>query len=61
MMNNKQVTIEYTNYKGETRMRRIMPKQIVFSSNEWHPQPQWLLEAHDHEKDAPRTFALKDI
>lgn len=57
----KDVTIKYTNWRGETAMRRILPKKLIFASTEWHPQEQWLLVAHDLDKDAERTFACKDI
>lgn len=57
----KKVKIVYTNYKGETGERHILPKSIYFDSNEWHKEPQWLLEAYDTEKNAMRTFAMKDI
>jgi len=55
------VTIVYTNYRGETGERKIIPKKIWFGSTEWHPEEQWLLDAHDVEKDADRSFAMKDI
>jgi predicted DNA-binding transcriptional regulator YafY len=61
-INPKQVvTILYTNYRGEKSYRKILPQQIIFSSNEWHPEEQWLLEAFDIEKQATRLFAIKDI
>ena len=55
------VTIDYTNYRGERGIRRIVPQQIEFGSNEWHPEPQWLLKAWDCEKKAERLFSLGDI
>ena len=57
----KHITVVYTNWKGETAIRRILPMQINFSSNEWHTTPQWLLEAYDLDKKAVRVFAVKDI
>jgi hypothetical protein len=55
------VRILYTNWKGQVSWRRILPTAIKFGSTEWHPAEQWLLEAVDLDKDAPRTFAIKDI
>jgi predicted DNA-binding transcriptional regulator YafY len=55
------VIIDYTNWKGERSNRTILPINIYWGSNEWHKDMQWLLEAHDIEKGAPRNFALKDI
>lgn len=57
----KSVRILYTNYRGETALRTIVPEKIHFGETEWHPEPQWLLEAHDVEKGANRSFAMKDI
>ena len=57
----KEVKILYTNYRGETKIRKIVPKEIVFISNEWHKEKQWCLIALDLDKQAERTFACKDI
>jgi predicted DNA-binding transcriptional regulator YafY len=57
----KTVRILYTNYRGETALRTVVPERIFFGSTEWHPEPQWLLEALDIEKAQNRTFAMKDI
>lgn len=51
----------YTNYRGETAVRRIIPKSVRYGSTEWHPEPQWLLLAWDDDKQADREFALKDF
>lgn len=61
-MNEKEVvTIVYTNYKGKTAVRKIIPKDILFGHNEWHTEDQWLMIAYDLGKEADRTFAIKDI
>jgi len=57
----KTIEIEYTNWKGKTSKRRIIPIGISFESTEWHPEPQWLLKAHDLDKQAERDFAMRDI
>jgi len=41
--------------------RTITPIKPWYGSTEWHPEPQWLLTAFDHEKHANRDFALKDF
>ena len=61
MEQEKQVEILYTNYKGETRMRKIIPLNIEYKSTEWHKEEQWLLNAFDVAKQVDRSFALKDI
>ena len=55
------VIIDYTNWRGERRERKIVPQYIVFGSTEYHPGQQWLLVAHDIEKGARRTFAMDGI
>jgi predicted DNA-binding transcriptional regulator YafY len=55
------IEILYTNYRGETSRRRIVPASLRFGSTEFHPEPQWLLEAFDVERAADRTFAMRDV
>jgi hypothetical protein len=55
------VTLTYTNWRGETAVRSIIPRGVWYGSTEWHPEPQWLLRALDVEKQAERDFALKDF
>lgn len=58
----KTVTIiDYVNWRGERGRRRIIPKRILFGATEWHPEPQWLLEALDLDKGETRLFAIRDI
>ena len=54
------ISLNYTNYRGELSSRQIRPEKLYFGSTEYHPEPQWLLEAHDLGKGAKRVFALKD-
>ena len=61
MENEKEVRIIYTNYRGETRIRKIIPKKIWFGHNEWHPTSQWILDAFDIEKSAERSFSMNEI
>lgn len=56
-----EVVINYTNWKGETSDRTILPLRMFWGSNQWHKEEQWLLEAFDKEKHDTRTFAMKDI
>lgn len=51
------ITARYTNWRGETAERTFIPHRVFFGSNEWHPEPQVLIEATDCEKGALRTFA----
>ena len=58
---NQKVKILYTNYRGETAIRDIIPIKIWFGSTDWHPEEGWLMDAYDLEKKAERSFAMKDI
>lgn len=60
-INLQQVSILYTNWRGEKAERVIVPISIWFGATEWHPEQQWLLKALDVEKDAERDFAMRDI
>src|SRR4249919_1907965 len=53
--------IIYTNWRGETDERHIIPLRVWFGHTEWHKADQWLLTALDIDKNAERDFALQDI
>ena len=55
------IEIDYVNWRGQRSTRTIKPLRLVWGSNEWHPTPQWLVEAIDCEKGDVRGFALKGI
>jgi predicted DNA-binding transcriptional regulator YafY len=58
---NQAVTIDYTNWRGERAVRQVVPWELVWGSNEWHPAEQWLLRAYDVAKKETRTFAMVGI
>jgi len=60
-MNEKTVTIRYTNWKGETKDRHITPKIMFWGSTNYHQELQWLLMAFDEDKQLERIFAMRDI
>lgn len=56
------VEIYYTNWRGESRWRKIVPTgEVVFEANEWHAEEQWLIVAQDNEDGYTKKFAMKDI
>jgi predicted DNA-binding transcriptional regulator YafY len=57
----RSVNIFYRNHRGEAAYRTILPLAMYFGECEWHPSAQWLLYAFDADKNAERTFAVKDI
>jgi predicted DNA-binding transcriptional regulator YafY len=57
----KEVTFCYTNWKGVTRQRTALLYRLYWGSNEWHKEPQWLVDGFDTEARADRSFAQKDM
>lgn len=55
------VRILYTNYRGVTESRVIVPRKLYWGMTEHHPTEQWLLEAICLSRKALRTFAMKDV
>jgi predicted DNA-binding transcriptional regulator YafY len=56
------VDIDYTNHKGERRVRKIVPVGVMhFANNQWYPTDQWLFNAIDIEKNEMRSFSLNNI
>ncbi len=58
---NRLVTAEYTNWRGQTSWRRFIPTEILWGKTEWHHEEQWLLKAWDLDKEDYRFYALKDF
>lgn len=56
----KVVHISYTNFRGETGERDILPLSIQYMSTMYHPTSQWIMRVHDLEKGY-REIAIKDI
>ena len=54
-------TFTYTNHRGETAVRSVIPTQLDYRTSPHHPEPQWLLHGYDLDRKDWRTFALKDI
>lgn len=61
MISDHDVSIDYTNHRGERRMRKIRPHHIFFGETEYHPGQQWFVVAYDIEKGAARTFAMSGV
>lgn len=51
----------YKNYKGEIGLRIVTPLRTEYRASDWHPDPQWILVAYDHDKGGHRDFAMNDI
>jgi predicted DNA-binding transcriptional regulator YafY len=55
------VKIDYTNWRGERAVRRVVPLRLEFTSNEWHKDEQWLMFAIDLLKMEERAFAISNV
>ena len=62
-MSTMSVIVDYTNWRGERSKRTIQPVELTFGENQWHKEPQWLLEAIDlDDRDyRHKSFAMKNI
>ena len=60
-MNDREVLIDYTNWRGERAVRRIEPKRMWFGITTFHSAPQWFVNATDSVTGQIRDFAMKDI
>ena len=57
----QKITIDYTNYRGERRIRTVMPIAFYFGVNNYHEGEQWFMEATDLERNEIRVFALNQV
>lgn len=55
------VEIDYTNWRGERALRKILPMRFDFISTEWHPEEQWVCWAQDRKDGAVKAFALAGV
>lgn len=59
--NKDAVTVVYTNWKGVTKERHIIPKRVYWGHTDWHTEDQFLMECWDVDKNDTRTYALNCI
>lgn len=52
---------DYVNWKGKKGHRSVEIQGIFYGSTDYHPEPQWILEAYDLDKRESRDFAMKDM
>jgi hypothetical protein len=52
------IQVVYTNWRGETRERRLVPISLWYGYTEQHGEPQYLLKALDCEDGREKDFAL---
>lgn len=58
----KVISVRYTNHRGITEVRQIVPTTIWFGKSQYHEGEQWFMEAVALDRDgATRDFALSDM
>lgn len=57
----RHLEFEYTNHKGERETRRICVHRVYWGATKYHPQPQWIMGAHDMHRREDREFAMRDM
>ena len=55
------IEFDYMNWKGDKAKRRVEVGEFHYGSNEYHKEPQWLMDAYDLDKKLYRMFAMKDM
>jgi hypothetical protein len=55
------IAVDYTNWRGERRVRKIVPVRIFPGSNQWHKEPQWLMEVVEPDDGETKTLAFAGI
>ena len=54
----KTAKFTYTNWRGETEVRHVVPTEISHRSTEYYPVPQWIMAGWDKDRQAQREFAM---
>lgn len=57
----KVVEIDYTNWKGERRWRRVVPRDVWFGISRWHHERQWFMRGWCLESGEQREFCMATI
>ena len=60
-MDETPLCMRYTNWRGETTDRVVLPVRMWFGTTSWHPDPQWFLSALDTVSGQMRDFAMSGI
>jgi hypothetical protein len=55
------IKFKYKNWQGVVANRAARIECLIYSSSEWHPEPQWLVKAFDFDRRETRLFALVDM
>ena len=61
LIKNAVYTFTYTNYKGETSLRKVIFVEVTWGQTKYHPEDQWLFSGVDLLKGEGRIFAMKDM
>ena len=60
-----QITLDYTNWRGERKEYTVVPDKIWYGNSQYHKGEQWFLRANVYANGLPqfqvRDFAMVDI
>jgi predicted DNA-binding transcriptional regulator YafY len=57
----KVLRFTYKNYKGNISKREVTVMYTFFGTDEWHPEPQWILAGYDSDKEGMRFYAMNNM
>lgn len=52
------VQIRYRNWRGEERIREVIPLELWYGNTDQHPVPQYLVKCLDLEDGSVKDFSL---
>jgi hypothetical protein len=55
------IRFTYTNWKGRKGVRKCIVESFGLENHPHHPQTQWFIHGLDLDKNARRSYAVKDI
>ncbi len=52
------IRFQYTNHRGESGVRTVVPRHLWYGRTEHHPELQWFLKAFCVDRQQERDFPL---
>lgn len=55
------ITFDYVNWKGNRVTRHVEARGVRFGTSEYYPEPGWLLDGIDTDKNVERTYKMSNM
>lgn len=55
------IQFDYKNWEGKIEQRTVIFEGLDHGTNEFYPEPQWLLRGICHDRMATRSFAFANM